>query len=625
MARRRASILWAGSWVCAAYAASGCASVLGLDEFEDAPPTGVGGAGAATTGTGGATSTASAGGAGGTGGGMACGPGSTTACYTGPRGTEGVGLCAAGLATCEADGSGFGPCEGEVLPATDSCATAEDEDCSGAANEGCPCAPGEVVACYGGPVGTEGVGLCVGGQQTCEADGASYGPCLGEVVPAPVDDCEALGDEDCDGYACSEPIWAQSFAGTVAFPILAGDALGNVYVLGAFTGSIAIGGFNLISAGAKDLFLAKFDHGGTPQWARQFGDAGVQSIGSVAVDSQGGVLIATGLSGAFALGGAVLTSAGGLDVAVAKFDAGGNPLWSVRFGDVSNQLPWAVAVAPGDDVVVAGALAGSMALGGANTLTSVGGDDVFLMKLNGATGAPTWGKRFGDAADQRASAVAVDTAGNTSLTGTFDGTLAFGAATVGATGTDVFVARFDGAGNNACAYAIDVGGSATAGSIAVDASGNAVVAGLFSSTAVMNAGPAVSSVGGADMFLGKSTAACTPSWLKSFGGSTTEAEARATVDTQGNIVLVGRSISSSIDFGGGALQAVGAYDMTLAKFDGSGLHKWSRLFGSPGLEIGVGVATTAGSEVIVSLADTSGIDFGTGVLSPGFPLVLLAP
>jgi hypothetical protein len=501
MKRRGANArLWMWGGAVGLFALAGCANLLGLDEFEDAAPTGAGGGASATTGAGGSTSTSAtsgAGGAGGAGGAMACSPGTTTACYTGPRGTEGVGLCAAGLTTCEADGSGYGPCEGEVLPATDSCATAEDEDCTGAANEGCPCAPGDVVACYGGPVGTEGVGLCVGGQQTCEADGSGYGPCVGEVGPAGADDCNALGDEDCDGYACSEPIWAQSFAGTATFPNLAGDALGNVYVLGAFTGSIAIGAYNLISAGSKDLFLVKFNHAGAPQWARQFGDAGVQSIGSIAVDSQGGVLITTGLSGAFALGGAVLTSAGGSDVAVAKFDTAGNPLWSVRFGDASNQLPWSVAAALGDDVVIAGALAGSMALGGGNTLTSAGGDDVFLIKLNGATGAPAWGKRFGDAADQRASAAAVDSAGNTSVTGTFDGTLAFGAATVSATGTDVFVARFDGAGNNGCAYAIDVGTSPTAGSIAVDVAGNAIVAGIFSTTAVMNSGPSVSSVGGA--------------------------------------------------------------------------------------------------------------------------------
>lgn len=52
-------------------------------------------------------------------------------CYDGPAGTAGVGVCKAGVATCLADGSGFGPCEGQVLPLPEDCQTAADEDCDG--------------------------------------------------------------------------------------------------------------------------------------------------------------------------------------------------------------------------------------------------------------------------------------------------------------------------------------------------------------------------------------------------------------------------------------------------------------------------------------------------------------
>jgi hypothetical protein len=72
--------------------AVGCGWILGLDEFVDAPPdAGVGV--------------------------RACEPGQVQPCYSGPDGTEGVGLCRAGGRTCLADGSGFGACQGEVTPA----------------------------------------------------------------------------------------------------------------------------------------------------------------------------------------------------------------------------------------------------------------------------------------------------------------------------------------------------------------------------------------------------------------------------------------------------------------------------------------------------------------------------
>ncbi|MEZ4298651.1 MAG: MopE-related protein, partial [Polyangiaceae bacterium] len=127
-----------------------------------------------------------------------CTPGETAPCYTGPAGTEGVGACAAGVQTCDADGSGYGECANEVLPAPESCATPEDDNCDGAANEGCACVPGSSSVCYTGPVGTAGVGACAVGFMTCNAGGTAYGPCTGEVVPA-AESCGNTTDDDCDG------------------------------------------------------------------------------------------------------------------------------------------------------------------------------------------------------------------------------------------------------------------------------------------------------------------------------------------------------------------------------------------------------------------------------------------
>lgn len=53
-------------------------------------------------------------------------------CYDGPAGTAGVGACKAGVATCLMDGSGFGPCQGQIIPQVEDCQTAADEDCDGA-------------------------------------------------------------------------------------------------------------------------------------------------------------------------------------------------------------------------------------------------------------------------------------------------------------------------------------------------------------------------------------------------------------------------------------------------------------------------------------------------------------
>ena len=61
----------------------------------------------------------------------------------------------------------------------------------------CLCAPGATQPCYDGAPGTMGVGVCVGGTQTCDASGTSWGACAGEVIPSQQ---LCLGkDENCDG------------------------------------------------------------------------------------------------------------------------------------------------------------------------------------------------------------------------------------------------------------------------------------------------------------------------------------------------------------------------------------------------------------------------------------------
>ncbi len=61
---------------------------------------------------------------------------------------------------------------------------------------GCPCSPGQSAACYPGPAGTEGVGLCHRGTMLCL--GSTFGDCLGAVTPSE-ELCNGL-DDDCDGH-----------------------------------------------------------------------------------------------------------------------------------------------------------------------------------------------------------------------------------------------------------------------------------------------------------------------------------------------------------------------------------------------------------------------------------------
>ncbi|MGM0555194.1 MAG: CAP domain-containing protein [Myxococcota bacterium] len=69
--------------------------------------------------------------------GQTCETGHTRPCYTGPFGTEGVGVCRAGTERC-IGGTWTGECNGQTLPAdAEICENELDDNCDGQVDEGC--------------------------------------------------------------------------------------------------------------------------------------------------------------------------------------------------------------------------------------------------------------------------------------------------------------------------------------------------------------------------------------------------------------------------------------------------------------------------------------------------------
>ncbi len=177
--------------------------------------------------------------------GCSCTAGQTRACYTGPAATRNIGACQDGSQTCVAatGGTAWGPCTGEVLPAAPAC-DGIDHACDGMPYEGCACMPGTTRSCYDGPTGTAGVGLCHAGLQSCTVAGgvASWGTCIGQVLPAP-NRCDGL-DRLCNGMPD------------------VGCACAPGAVRGCYTGPAGTSGVGLCRAGMQSCV----DAGSGPQW-----------------------------------------------------------------------------------------------------------------------------------------------------------------------------------------------------------------------------------------------------------------------------------------------------------------------------------------------------------------------
>jgi hypothetical protein len=271
--------------------------------------------------------------------------------------------------------------------------------------------------------------------------------------------------------------WSHAFnVGGGVITSLGVDTANNVYITGQFDGTVDFGGGPLTSLGGYDMFLAKFNSAGLHQWSKRFGDAGLNDAGlALAIDFANNVVVGGRFSGTTDFGGGPLTTAGQTDAFIAKFNSAGTHQWSKKFGDASSQEVNGLASVNGD-VYITGTYSGAINLGG-SAFTSVGSSDIFLAKFNSA-GTHQWSKSFGDATGQYAYDVDADAFGVYLLAGV-QGNVNFGGGLLTSDGsTDIAVAKYTLAG--AHTWSRIFGDSNAQVGTAIDAAGGSVfVAGYF--------------------------------------------------------------------------------------------------------------------------------------------------
>ena len=98
---------------------------------------------------------------------------------------------------------------------------------------------------------------------------------------------------------------------------------GSAIITGYFQGSATFGTSDLTSAGNNDVFVARVDPDGTWAWATRAGGTSNDVGRSVSPLADGGALITGDFEGTASFGANDLTSAGSLDVFVARIGADG--------------------------------------------------------------------------------------------------------------------------------------------------------------------------------------------------------------------------------------------------------------------------------------------------------------
>lgn len=502
------------------------------------------------------------GGAGGTGGEggsePACMPDEVIPCYSGLPGTMDVGVCKGGTQTCLPDQTGFGPCDGEVVPAAESCADAADEDCDAAPECGAALwakVAGDAGFQYGRVVATDADGnvIVVGGF-----DGTLE---VGKIKLVSAGDEDAfVAKFDPDGVL----LWARRF-GAASLDTGLGVAVapnGDIVVTGSFQGAVDFGNGSLTSAGLSDIFLLRLAAvGGATVWSRRFGDATSQSTDAVAVDPVGNVILAGGYVGTVDFGLGPLASAGSNDAFVAKYNPAGVALWVKRFGDAGSQVISDVQTDMAGNIFVAGTNSSVIDLGGGQ-LTA----DIYLAKLDAGGGSHIWSKGFGDAGVQSIGGLAVQGGANPVLLGRYSGSIDFGGgALVDAKAENVYVVKFDAGGNHVFSRGFVTNFiKHLGGAVAADPTGNVLITGTLHGTMDFGFGP-VTAKSPTDAYALALDSKGATLWAQVFGGDLDQVGRGIAADAAGNVFVVG-TVEGTIDFGlGMAEKSAGATDIFLVK------------------------------------------------------------
>jgi len=412
--------------------------------------------------------------------------------------------------------------------------------------------------------------------------------------------------------------WVKQAGGTTeeAAHSIAGDAAGNIYTCGVFSGTCDFdpgpGVYNLVSNGNIDIYISKMDDSGNLLWAKSMGGPNADQATSIATDAGGNVFV-TGFffnTVDFDPGPGLfnLTAFGQQDVFVCRLDAVGNFVWARQMGGSNYDQAWSLTLDAANNVYTCGEFASTVADfdpgAGVFNLNNLGSTNAFISKLD-ASGNFVWAKHIGGTSIARARSLITDAGGNLLVTGNFyDTNIDFDPGpgifpVPNSGGSDIFILKLDAAG--AFVWAKQMGGANTelGDAITVDAAGNIYTTGYFMGEGDYDPGPGVfslSSISNTAIFISKLNASGNFVWAKSFGGTVSDPKVnvgQAIITDANQNVYVACNFVFTVDFDPGPgifnLTSVGWWDISLAVLDAAGNFITAKQIGGNYVETPLGL------------------------------------
>lgn len=261
-------------------------------------------------------------------------------------------------------------------------------------------------------------------------------------------------------------------------------------------------------------------------------------------------------------------------------------------------------------------------------LTSAGGNDIFILKLD-SSGNFVWAKKMGGPQNnQVGNDIATDPLGNLYIAGYFNGTVDFdpgpGVHQLSSSSFAAFILKLDSNGNFIWCNSFGGFNESEAYAISVDNAGNVYTTGSFIGNIDFDPGPGItelsSTAGSRDVYIYKLDASGNFIWAKKIGGNLFDKSFNICLDKSGNVYSTGvlNEYSFPLDRFWFALDQSG-YDFKdsifVTKLDANGNTAWIKYMVSDSTAEGNGIVVDASGNVYTCGRFLGKTDFDPGTNS----------
>ncbi len=237
-------------------------------------------------------------------------------------------------------------------------------------------------------------------------------------------------------------LWAETAKGKASNSGhgVAMDGQGNAYV-GGYSGGIGtLGGLNLTNATGRDVFVAKITPAGKVAWVSEGHGSTNAMAHEITCDRAGNVWASGMFKGLLKLADKTVESHGDNDLLITSYNTSGQRLWTLTGGGARVDYGLGVACDKVGNSYLTGEFTDKAEIAGSE-LTSAGTTDIFIAKFD-RSGALRWLQQAGGDKGDNAYTMVADAQGNLYLSGSFGGTAKFGTLSItSAGGNDVYLAK----------------------------------------------------------------------------------------------------------------------------------------------------------------------------------------